>query len=325
MRAVVQHRYGSDVDAVLRVDTVRVPSIGPREVLVAVQAAAVDRGTWHLLSGTPYATRLAFGVRRPRNQVPGRDLAGMVVAVGPDVRRFSPGDEVYGTGEGSLAAFARAAERRLAPRPAGLNHFEAAAVPVSGLTALQACDAGRLTAGQHVAVVGASGGVGTFAVQIAAARGAEVTGVCSGTKADLVRSLGAGHIIDYTTDTLDPSRARYDVIIDIGGSTPLAALRRSLSPRGMLVLVGGHVGRWLGIGRQLRAVALSPFVGQRLTMLVSRERASDLERLTALVDDGRLRPAVETVFPLVDAPAALEHLVAGDARGKLVVDVRAGA
>lgn len=320
MNAVLRKRYGADAESVLETGEMPRPEIGAGEVLVQVRAAGLDRGTWHQMTGLPYAARLAFGLRAPRQPVPGRDLAGVVVEVGDDVTRFEPGDEVYGTGDGSFAEYAAAAEKRLARKPSNLTFEQAAAVPVSGLTALQGLvDVGRLEAGRHVLVIGASGGVGTFAVQIAKARGAEVTGVCSTGKVELVRSIGADDVIDYTRDDFAAGDRRYDLILDIGGSSSLARLRRPLAPRGTLVIAGGEVGTWLGIGRQLRAVAMSPFTRQRLTMLVSKERHDDLERLTEMIEGGRVAPVVERIYPLDQAAMAMERLASGQVTGKLVV------
>ena len=320
MTAIVQDRYGADATSVLKMEKSPRPEIGAGEVLVQVRAAGLDRGTWHLMTGLPYAARLAFGLRTPRTRVPGRDLAGVVVEVGGDVTRFEPGDEVYGTGKGSFAEYAAAAEGRLARKPSNLSFEQAAAVPVSGLTALQGlCNVGRLEAGWHVLVIGASGGVGTYAVQIANALGAEVTGVCSTGKVEFVRSIGADHVLDYTRDNFAAGDQRYDLILDIGGSSPLRQLRRSLTPRGTLVIAGGEVGRWLGISRQLRAVALSPFTRQRLTMLISKERHDDLERLTEMIEAGRVEPVIERTYPLDQAAMAMKHLASGQVRGKLVV------
>jgi NADPH:quinone reductase-like Zn-dependent oxidoreductase len=321
MRAVVQRQYGSaDVLSVGEIDR---PTIGATDVLVQVRAAGLDRGTWHLMTGTPYAVRLVTGLRAPKNPVPGRDLAGVVVAVGRDVVRFREGDEVFGIGNGSFAEYTAARQDKLAHKPANLTFEQAAAVPISGLTALRGlCDAGRLQAGQRVLIIGASGGVGSYAVQIAKALGAEVTGVCSTGKIDLVRSIGADHVIDYTRDDFADGDRHYDLILDIGGNSTLSRLRRALTPRGTLVIVGGESGgRWTGMARQLRAVALSPFVRQRLTMLVTKERYTDLVRLTEFIDNGQVAPAIERIYPLRDAPTAMSHLEAGQARGKLVITV----
>lgn len=322
MKAVVQDRYGSA--ATFDVREVPSPEPAPGEALVRVCAAAIDRGTWHLMTGLPMPIRLGAGLRRPRAPVPGRDLAGVVEAVGEGVTRFAVGDEVFGTGRGAFAELARARQDRLVRKPAQLSFEEAAALPVSGQTALQALrDAGRVEAGQSVLVIGASGGVGTYAVQLAKAFGAEVTAVCSTAKIDLVRSLGADHVIDYSRADLEDGGRRYDLVLDIAGNRPVAQLRRVLTPTGTLVIVGGEGGgRWTGgIQRQLGAVALSPFVRHRLTMLVPNENSTDLATLADLADRGAFRPAIDRTFTLESAPEALHHLESGQARGKLVVQV----
>ena len=275
MKAIVQDTYGST--DVLRLRDIDQPEIAADEVLVRVHAAGVDRGVWHLMTGMPYPIRLAgYGLRAPKTPVPGSDLAGVVEAAGSGVTRFRPGDEVFGIGKGTFAEYARAREDQLAPKPANLTFEQAAAVAISGVTALQAVrDHGRVRPGQEVLVIGASGGVGTFAVQLAKICGAEVTAVCSTTKMDLVRSLGADHVVDYTRDNFAAGEQRYDVILDIGGNATLSRLRRALTPRGTLVIVGGETGgRWLGgYDRQLRALLLSPFVGQPLGTFVSSRAA----------------------------------------------------
>jgi NADPH:quinone reductase-like Zn-dependent oxidoreductase len=321
MRAIVQKEYGTA--DVLRLAEIERPSIGADEVLVKVRAAGLDRGTWHLMAGMPYAARLAVGLRAPKNPVPGLDVAGVVVAVGSEITRFKPGDEVFGISKGSFAEFAAARESKLARKPSNLSFEQAAAVPVSGMTALRGLsDAGHLQAGQKVLILGASGGVGSYAVQIAKALGAEVTGVCSTSKRDLVRSIGADHVIDYTQEDFAKGDKRYDLILDIGGNSPLSRLRRALAPRGTLVIVGGEGrGSWIGMDRQVRALALSPFVGQRLTMLGPKEHYTVLERLTELIEDGKLVPAIEQTYPLSEMPNAMRHLEAGRARGKLVIAV----
>ena len=323
MQAIVHDRYGSA--DVLRVDEVGLPTIGDDEVLVRVHAAGLDRGTWHLMAGMPYLFRLMGpGVRTPKNPVLGLDVAGTVTAVGAAVTRFHIGDQVFGVSKGSFAEYACAREDKLARKPGNLTFEQAAVVAISGLTALQSLrDVGRIAPGQHVLIIGASGGVGTYAVQIAKAVGAEVTGVCSTAKTDLVRSLGADHVIDYTRDDFAAGRQRYDLILDIGGNAPLSRLRRALTPTGTLVLVGGEGGgRWTGgMGRQLRAVALSPFVRQRLTMKTPKEHYTDLERLTQLIEAGDLTPTIDKVYPLPQAPDAMRHLQAGHARGKIVITV----
>lgn len=320
MRAVVQDRYGSA--DVLRLDRIEPPAIGPAEVLIRVGAAGLDRGTWHLLTGRPYLMRvMGFGLRAPKDRVPGRDVAGTVVAVGSAVTRFAVGDEVYGVARGSFAEFAAAPEDKLAHRPAALSAREAAAVPISASTALQAVQAGGVQAGQRVLVTGASGGVGSYAVQIATARGARVTGVCSPAKADLVRSLGAAEVIDYTReDFAGPGRV-FDVILDIGGHPALRRLRRALTPEGTAVIVGQETGgRWLGgFDRQLRALAWSPFVRQRFTMLVSTEDHRHLLELADLIESGAVRPALHRAYALDEVPAALRDLEAGRIGGKAVI------
>ncbi len=326
MRAIVQKDYGTaDVLSVAEIDR---PVIEADEVLVQVRAAGLDRGTWHLMAGLPYLLRLmGYGLRGPKTAVPGLDVAGVVVAVGSDVTRFRPGDEVFGISRGSFAEFAAAREDKLALKPSNLTFEQAAAVPVSGLTALQGLrDVGHLEAGQSVLIVGASGGVGTYAVQIAKALGADVTGVCSTSKIDLVRSIGADHVIDYTHDDFADGQKRYDLILDIGGNSSLSRLRRALTPHGTLVIAGGEEGgRWFGGNdRQLRAIALSPFVGQRLTTFVSKEHYAGLERLTKLIEAGQLVPVIEQTYPLSDMPTAMRNLQAGRARGKLVITVSSG-
>jgi NADPH:quinone reductase-like Zn-dependent oxidoreductase len=323
MRAVVQDVYGPTED-VLRLEQIPRPAIGAGDVLVKVAAAGVDRGVWHLMAGEPYAIRLAgFGVRVPKNRVRGSEFAGRVAAVGADVTTLQPGDEVFGIGAGSFAEYVVAPMGKVAPKPASLTFEQAAAMPVSASTALQAVrDQGKVRPGQKVLVIGASGGVGTFAVQIAKAFGAEVTGVSSTAKVDLVRSLGADRVLDYTAGDVLGGPERYDVVLDIGGNTPLRRLRRALTATGTLVIVGGEAGgRWLGIRRQLLAMVLSPFVGQKLGTFINSENAADLVALTRLVESGRVTPVVDRTFPLGEAPAAVAHMRLGRARGKVVVTV----
>lgn len=321
MRAVLQTRWGN-ADALGLGRTVR-PVIGDNDVLIEVRAAGLDRGTWHLMTGYPYAIRLAgFGFRRPKNPVPGLDVAGSVVAGGSAVTRFVAGDEVYGIGKGSFAEFTVAREVKLSRKPANLTFEQAAAAPISGLTALKAIeDIAKVTAGQRVLIIGASGGVGSYAVQIAKAHGAHVTGVCSTSKVDFVRALGADHVIDYTSEDVTGAGASYDVIVDIAGNRKVNHICRILSPTGTLVIVGGeHGGSWTGgMHRQLGAIVRSVFSKQRLTTFVNSEHYERLERLTALVEAGQVVPAVERTFPLEQAHDAMRHLVDGQARGKLVV------
>ena len=324
MQAIVQRRYGTKAADVLRLERTARPAIAANEVLVQVRAAGVDRGTWHMMAGQPYLMRvLGFGFRRPKAQVPGMDMAGVVVAVGSEVTRFGAGDEVLGVGRGTFAEYAAAQEAKLVRKPAALGFQQAAVLTVSGLAALQGLrDAGRIKAGQKVLVIGASGGVGSYAVQLARVLGAaEVTGVCSTAKAGLVRSLGADHVIDYTREEVADRSRRYDLILDINGSTPPSRLRRALTPRGTLVIAGGEGGKWTGMGRQLRALALSAFVRQRLTTFISTQRLADIEELSRLAEGGQLTAPLDRSYPLAEAPEAIDQLSAGRARGKIAVTV----
>ncbi len=326
MQAIVQNRYGTA--EVLDLCEIDRPTPGEGEVVVRVVAAGVDRGVWHLMTGLPYLTRAAFGLRHPRNPVPGMDLAGIVETVGDGVTRFAEGDRVFGIGHGTFAEYASASQDKLALAPRAVELTAAAALAVSGSTALQAVeDHGRVRQGQTVLVLGASGGVGSYAVQIADALGADVTGVASGDKLDLARSLGAREVIDYrSTDPLDGA-VRYDVIIDTGGNRKIRDLRRALTPTGTLVIVGGeNGGRWLGgIDRQLRAKLASAFTRQRLTTFVAAEDASHLERLADLVENGHVSPVIDRRFPLVGAAGAIRHLESGQARGKIVIEIPDGS
>lgn len=321
MRAVVQDGYGTS--EVLRLAERPLPTIKADQVLVRVHAAGLDRGTWHLMTGTPYAVRLAMGLTRPRQAVLGRDLAGVVEAVGAEVTRFAPGDEVFGMGTGTFAELVAAPEGKLAPKPANLTFAQAAVVPISAGTALRALDVGGCAAGQRVLVTGASGGVGSYAVQLAVAMGAEVTGVASAAKLDLVRSLGATHVLDYAVDDYADGSTRYDLVIDVAGNPSVRRLRRALTRSGTAVIVGGEdSGKLLGMSRQLRAVLTSPFVSQRLTMAVAKERASDLLRLTPLLESGAVVPSIDRTYPLEQAPEAMARLEAGEVRGKIAISVR---
>jgi len=327
MTAIVHNEYGTAPEDVLRLEEVDKPTIRDDEVLVRVHAASVDRGTWHIMAGLPYPIRVAgFGLRKPKYPNPGRSLAGTVEAVGNDVTSFQPGDEVFGICNGSFAEYARVRTDKLAPKPANLSFDEAAAVPISALAALQGVrDHGRVQTGQKVLIVGASGGVGSFAVQIAKAFGAEVTGVCSTAKVDLVRTIGADHVIDYSRDDFADGEHRYEVILDIGGNRRLSHLRRALTPKGRLVIVGGETeGRWLGgADRQLRALGLSLFVSQKLGTYISSENADDLMALRELIEAGKIKPVIDRTYPLSDVATAIRYLVEGHARGKIVITVRA--
>lgn len=323
MRAVVQDRYGSADTLELR--TVDRPVVAPSHVLIEVHAAGVDRGVEHLMTGRPYAVRLGFGLTKPKQPVPGLDVAGRVVAVGDEVTRFRVGDRVFGIAIGAYAEYAAAEEAKLSPIPSGITMEQAGVAAISGITALQALtDIGQVEAGQRVLVLGASGGVGTYAVQIAKAHGAEVTGVAGAAKLELVRSLGADHVIDYTaTDALDGT-TQYDLIIDIGGRSSIRRLRRALTRTGTLVIVGGEEGgTWTGgVGRQIRATLLSPFVRQRLTMFLSKEHHSFIDRLADHLASGEVVPAIGERFPLDRTADALRRLGSGSTTGKSVIVVR---
>jgi len=323
MKAIVQDRYGpADVLELRDVDP---PEIGDGEVLVRVRAAGVDPGVWHLMTGFPYLVRIfGYGFRAPKNPVRGSDIAGVVERVGRDVTRFRPGDEVFGACGAGFAELAAATEANLVTKPRDVPFETAAAVPTSAITALQAVrDHGRIRAGQRALVIGAAGGVGSFAVQLAGYFGAEVTGVCSTTKVDLVRSIGAADVIDYTREDFADTGRRWDMIVDTAGNRPLSQLRRALTPDGTLVIVGGEGGgRWLaGTDRQLRAMVLSRFVGQRLTSFIAAFATEDLELLAGLVADGALVPVVGRTYPLAEAADAIRDLEHGRARGKLVLVV----
>ncbi len=323
MKAIVQDRYGSA--DVLELRDVDDPVVGEDGVLVRVHAAGCGPDVWHLMTGLPYFVRVMPGFSRMRAEVRGRDVAGTVAAVGPGVRDFKPGDEVLGIVEGSFAELAAGSPEKLVPKPPRLSFEQAAAVPISGLTALQAIrDVGKVRVGQRVLIIGAGGGVGTLAVQIAKAYGAEVTGLCSSSKADLVASIGADEVIDYAhVDVTDGTR-RWDVIVDTAGRRSLRELRRGLTPRGTLVIVGGEGGGRLtgGFFRQiLRAPLLSLFVGQKLYPLTSTEGLDDLRALAELIEAGQLTPVVGSTYPLTDAAEAVRQLERGHVRGKIVVTV----
>jgi NADPH:quinone reductase-like Zn-dependent oxidoreductase len=323
MKAAVRHQYGS-ADLVQLAEIER-PAVKAGEVLIRVHAAGVDRGVWHLMTGRPYLMRIAgVGFRAPKNPVLGMDVAGVVEAVGGNVTRFQRGDEVFGIGTGSFAEYSLAREDKLAHKPENLTFEQAAAVGISGSTALQALrDHGHVQPGQEVLIIGASGGVGTFAVQIAKALGARVTAVCSTSKMETVRSIGADHVIDYTRDDFASARERFDVIIDIGGNSTLARLRRALTPKGTLVIVGGEGGgAWFGgIDRQLRAMMLSPFVGQKLVSFINRENHQDLIVLSDLIESGKVTPVIDRTYPLAEVPLAIRRLQDGEAQGKIAITI----
>ena len=321
MKAIVQMRYGSP--DVLRLEEIAKPVVKDDEVLVRVGAAAVNIGDWHLLRGVPYVMRLVFGLTAPRRRTPGLDIAGEVEEVGGNVKRFRPGDEVFGWCKGAFAEYACTAENNLLHRPTNLTFEQAAAVGDSAFTALAAVrDQGKVQPGQRVLINGASGGVGTFAVQIAKSFGANVTGVCSTRNLDTVRSIGADQVIDYTTEDFTRSVALYDVMLDLVGNRSLADCRRALTPRGTYVIVGvKDMGRWFGLGRQFKALSLSPFIGQRMRVFVARHTKEDLAVLKELVEAGKVAPVIERRYALSDVPNALRHQGEGHAHGKIVIVV----
>jgi NADPH:quinone reductase-like Zn-dependent oxidoreductase len=320
MKAITQDTYGSA--EVLELRDVEVPTPGDEEVLVEVHSAGIARGVIHVMTGEPYLMRImGFGLTKPKNQVLGQDVAGVVTAVGAGVTRLQVGDEVFGIAKGSFAEYAVAREDKLAHKPENLSFAQASAMPISGLTALHALDAAGVAAGSRVLIVGASGGVGTYAVQVAVAMGATVTGVASAAKTDLVTSLGAHDVIDYTREDFADGVRRYDAVIDVGGMTSVPRLRRALEPQGTLVIVGGESGtKWSpGMGRQLMAAALSPFVSQRLTSILNKEHFSGLVRLAELAESGKVTPSIERSYPLAEAADAVRRLEAGKVRGQIVI------
>jgi NADPH:quinone reductase-like Zn-dependent oxidoreductase len=322
MKAIVQDEYGSP--DVLELRDIDKPQIGDDEVLLRVHAAGVDRSVWHIMTGLPYLMRIGgYGLRAPKNPVLGMEVAGVVEAVGKNVTRLQPGDEVFGIGKGSYAEYTRALEDKLAPKPANLTFEQAAVVAISGSAALQGLrDHGRVEPEQKVLVIGASGGVGTFAVQIAKAFGAHVTGVCSTKKVEMVRSIGADHVIDYTREDFAEGEQRYDLILDIGGNSSLSRLRRALTPEGTLVIVGGEGGgRWFGgIDRQLRGM-LSRSGGKKLRTFVSTQNHEDMIVLKEFLESGKLTPVIDRTYPLSEVPEAIRYLEEGHAQGKVVITV----
>ena len=321
MRAIVQDQYG-ETD-VLRLEEIDKPQIGHNEVLVRIRAAGVHIGDWHVMAGLPYLLRVVgFGFRAPKVRVRGIDLAGTVEAVGQNVTRFQVGNDVFGTCEGAFADYAATPEDNLARKPANLTYEQAAAVPTSALAALQALrDAGGIKAGQQVLLVGASGGVGLYAVQIAKSFGAEVTGVCSTAKVDMIRSLGADHVIDYSEEDFTQSGQQYDLILVMGGNQSLSQLKRVLRPGGTLVPVGTEAGnRWVGGKAWIQAMLLSR-LKRHLRPLTTQPNQADLQFVTELLEAGKIRPVIDKTFPLSEAPEAIRYLTAGHARGKIIITV----
>jgi NADPH:quinone reductase-like Zn-dependent oxidoreductase len=319
MKAIIQDHYGSQ-DA-LELGDIDQPAIGDDEVLVRVHAASIHIGDWLVMRGVPYLMRMATGLRKPKNRVPGTDVAGTVEAVGTAVTRLRPGDEVFGWCAGAFAEFATAPESHFVSKPANLTFEQAAAVGVSATTALQLLrDQGKIRRGQKVLINGASGGVGTFAVQIAKAFGAEVTGVCSTRNVDLVRSIGADHVVDYTKEDFTKGTPRYDFILDNVGNHSMSDTRRALTPDGMLQPNGGgHSG---GLGDVIKALVTSLFVRQQGRPSVKFQNNGDLLVLKELVEAGKVRPVIDGTYPLGGTPAAIGHVAAGHARGTVVVKVR---
>jgi NADPH:quinone reductase-like Zn-dependent oxidoreductase len=321
MKAIVHSRYGPP--DVLELKDIDKPAVNDDDVLVRVHAAAVGKGDWLTVQGLPYVARMRYGLPNPKHPVPGFDVAGRIEAVGSNVTQLHPGDEVFGGCDGSFAEYASVPESQLARKPTNLTFEQAAAVPISGFAALQALrDTGGVQPGQTVVIIGASGGVGGFAVQLAKAYGAEVTGVCSTKSLDMVRSIGADHVIDYTQEDFTRSGQRYDLILEMAGNRSLADLRRALTPKGTLVLVGGSGGKWfMGTGRTLRAVMTSPFVGQRLRSFLSKPKRTDLVVLRELIEAGKVTPVIDRTFPLNAAPEAISYVGERSTQGKTVITV----
>jgi NADPH:quinone reductase-like Zn-dependent oxidoreductase len=324
MKAIVYHEYGSA--DVLRFEEIEKLLPNDNQVLIKVRAAAVNPLDWHYMRGTPYLMRMDAGLRKPKDIRLGVDLAGEVIAVGSSVTHFKPGDEVFGVGDSAFAEYSRASENRVALKPADVTFDQAAAVPVAALTALQALrDKGHIQPGQKVLINGASGGVGTFAVQIAKSFGAEVTGVCSTRNVELVRSLGADHVIDYTKEDLTQSAQRYDLILDNVGTRPLSDFRRVMNSKGIFVLVGGggpDAGRWIGpMINWIKAPVLSAFVSQEFVTLLASITREDLGVLNELMETRKVTPVIDRTYPLGEVPEAIRYLETGRARGKVIITV----
>jgi NADPH:quinone reductase-like Zn-dependent oxidoreductase len=335
MKAIVYDEYGSP--DVLELKDIDKPLVKDNEVLVRVHAASVNRLDWHLMRGSPYMARLQAGLRKPKDSVLGADVAGQVEAVGKHVTKLQPGDEVFGSlfghGFGAFAEYVSVSDELLELKPANLSFEQAAAVPVAALTALQGLrDHGGIEPGQEVLIIGASGGVGTFAVQIAKSFGAEVTGVCSTRNVDMVRSIGADHVIDYTQEDFTDGEQRFDLIFETAGSHSPSEIRRALTSKGTLVLIGhgGSEGRWIGpFGRMIRALVVSRFVSQRMVSYTGKPNYSsapnegDLATLRELIESGRITPVIDRTYSLSETPDAIRDLEEGHTRGKVVITVSA--
>ena len=328
MKAIVYHDYGPP--DVLRLEVVDKPLPREDQVLIRIRAAAANPLDWHYIRGTPYVMRMESGFGQPKDPGVGVDMAGVVVATGSNVTQFKPGDEVFGAVNGAFAEYALTTERRIAPKPASLTFEQAAGVPVAALTALQGLrDKGRIQPGQKVLINGSSGGVGTFAVQIAKSLGAEVTGICSTRNLELVRSLGADHVIDYTQEDFAESGQQYDLIVDNVGNRSLSDYRRVLKSKGTYVLIGGggpDNGKWLGpLATMLKVLVVSPFVSQDLTTLMASIRQDDLRLLGELIESNQVRPVIDRTYPLSEAAEAIRYLETGRARGKVIITMENGA
>lgn len=322
MKAVVYHEYGAP--DVLRVEEVEKCAPNDNQVLIKVRAAAANPLDWHYVRGIPYLVRVGNGVGKPADPRVGVDMAGVVEAVGTSVTQFKPGDEVFGVAPGAFAEYARATERRIALKPASVTFEQAAAVPVAAMTALQGLrDEGKIQAGQRVLINGASGGVGTFAVQIAKSYGAQVTGVCSTRNVELVRSLGADYVVDYTKENFWESEERYDLILDNVGTQPLSAFRRVLTPEGTLVMIGGggpNEGKWIGpMARPVKALFMSPFVSQKMGMMLADTNNKDLTFMAELMEAKKVTPVIDRTYKLSEAAEAIRYLETGRARGKVII------
>jgi NADPH:quinone reductase-like Zn-dependent oxidoreductase len=323
MKAIVQHGYGAPGD-VLKLAEVDTPAVGDQEVLVRVRASSANPWDWHFIRGEPVLMRPAGigGIRKPKFLIPGGDLAGTVEKVGGRVTGFAPGDHVYGFGHGAFAEYIAVAQGNLARKPANLTFEQAAAVPLGAITAIQGLRAGGLQAGQHILVIGASGGVGTFSVQIAKHLGAEVTGVCSSGNVDLVRHLGADHVIDYTSQGISTGPARYDLVFQLGGRYSPAAIRKVLTPHGTLIQSYGDGNRWFGpLGNMVKAAVLSRFVGQTLKAFTAKETTETLDEITGLIEAGKLTPVIDRTYPLSEAAQAVQLVEQGRPAGKVTITI----
>ncbi len=319
MKAIVQHQYGPP--DVLAVEAIDRPVIGDDGVLVRVHAASLNVADWRLMQGRPWFLRLMSGLTKPKLGVRGLDVSGRVEAVGKSVTRFEPGDEVFGCSEGAFAEYAGTEEKSLVPKPAALTHEQAAAVPLAGCTALQGLrDQGRIESGQKVLIIGASGGVGTFAVQIAKCFGAEVTGVCSTRNLEMVRSIGADHVIDYSQENLTRGEESYDLVLQLAGTASPSSLRRVLTPQGTLVLCSGD-GRLTGIDRILATLVSSPFVSQRQVTWVAQDTQADLALLAEWLAAGKLKPVLDRTYEFEETPEAIRYVEQGHTQGKVVVRI----